>query len=134
MTLTLSNAVRSAMANTGLDSVDAGAAPGKIRIYTGAKPAGPDTAIGAQVLLVEIPLNDPAWAAAVNGVKDLDVTPIPNADAVAAGTAAWFRALDSDNVAKYDGTVGQEITLSSTDITIGLNVQITGGTGTMPAS
>lgn len=136
MTLTLSNANRSAAANAVIDSVDGGAAAGKIRIYTASKPAGPDTAIGAQILLAEFTLADPAWAAAVNGVKDLDAAPVLATTGLAAGTAVWFRALDSNNVACYDGTVGTsgvELNLNTTTISAGVDVEITSGTATMPA-
>lgn len=136
MTLTLANAVRSLAANAALDSVDAGAGAGKIRIYDGARPAGPDTAITTQVMLAEFTLADPAWAAAVNGTKDLDADPDLSTTGAAAGTAAWFRALDSDNVAKYDGSVGTsgaDLNLNTTTISVGLTVTITSGTGTMPA-
>jgi hypothetical protein len=136
MTLTLANAVRSLGANAMLDSVDAGTGPGKIRVYSGSRPAGPDTAVGAQVLLAEFTLADPAWAAAVNGTKDLDADPDLSTTGLAAGTAAWCRFLDSDNVAKYDGSVGTsgaDLNLNTTTISVGLTVTITSGTGTMPA-
>lgn len=136
MTLTLANAVRSAMANTGLDSVDAGTGPGKIRVYSGSRPAGPDTALSGNTLLAEFALADPAWAAAVNGAKDLDADPDLSTTGLAAGTASFFRALDSDNVAKYDGAVatsGSDLNLNTTTISVGLTVTITSGTGTMPA-
>lgn len=136
MTLTLSNANRSAAANAVGDSVDAGSGPGKIRVYSGSKPAGPDTAISGQTLLAEFACNDPAWGAGANGVKTLNGTP-KSTTGVAAGTAAWFRALDSNNVACYDGSVGTsgaEMNLNTLTISVGLTVEITSGTMTMPAS
>lgn len=136
MTLTLANAVRSLAADAALDSLNAGSGPGKIRVYSGARPAGPGTAVGAQTLLAEFTLADPAWAAAVNGTKDLDADPDLTTVGLAAGTATWFRALDSDNVAKIDGKVGtsgSDLNLNTTTISVGVDVTITSGTGTMPA-
>lgn len=138
MGLTLSNAARSAGADAIADRVDAGAAAGKIRIYTASRPAGPDTAIGAQTLLAEFALADPAFGPAANGVKTLDATPVLTATGLAAGTAAWFRALDSNNVAVMDGSVtatggGGDLQLNTTTVSVGLALEITAGSMTMPA-
>lgn len=137
MGLTLSNAARSAAADAIVDRVDAGAAPGKIRVYGGARPAGPDTAT-AETLLTEFTLADPAFGPAANGVKTLDATPVLATSGLAAGTAAWFRALDSTNVAVFDGSVtasggGGDIELNTTTVSVGLDLEITAGSVTMPA-
>lgn len=138
MSLTLSNAVRSAMADAGVDLLDAGSGAGKIRIYTASRPAGPDTAIGAQTLLAEFTLADPSFGAAANGVKTLDATPVLATTGLAAGTAAWFRALDSNNVARIDGKVtatggGGDLEINTTTVSVGLDLEITSGTVTQPA-
>jgi hypothetical protein len=133
VTINLSNAARSAAANAAVDLVDAGAAGGKIRIYSGTKPAGPDTAIGAQVLLAELTMDaTAAFSAAVNGVKTLDATPVLSTTGLAAGTAAWFRMLDSNNLAVIDGAVGTDMTLNTTTISVGVTVEVTAGSMTMP--
>jgi hypothetical protein len=136
MTIHISNAARSAAANAAVDLVDAGAAGGKIRIYSGAQPAGPDTAVGAQVLLAELTMDaTAAFSAASNGVKTLDATPVLSTTGLAAGTAAWFRMLDSNNVAVIDGsagTSGTDLILNTTTISVGVTVEVTGGTITMP--
>ncbi|HWD83315.1 MAG TPA: hypothetical protein VG497_30655 [Kribbella sp.] len=136
MTIHISNAARSAAANAAVDLVDAGPAGGKIRIYSGAQPAGPDTAIGAQVLLAELTMDaTAAFGAAVNGVKTLDTTPVLSTSGLAAGTAAWFRMLDSNNVAVLDGsagTSGTDLILNTTTISVGVTVEVTAGTITMP--
>lgn len=138
MGLTLSTAARNAAANAVGDLLDGGSGAGKVRMYTATRPAGPDTAIGAQTLLAEFPCSDPAWAAASTGTKALDVTPIPAATGLAAGTAAWFRMLDSANVAVIDGSVtatggGGDLELNTTTVSVGLTLEITSGTLTMPA-
>lgn len=136
MTITLSTAARNAAANAAVDLLDGGSGPGKIRIYSGTKPAGPDTAITSQVLLAELPCSDPAFSAAAVGVKTLDNTPVLSAAGLAAGTATWFRAVDSANVAVLDGSAGTsaaDLILNTTAISVGVTVEITAGTITMPA-
>lgn len=135
MTIHISTAARNAAANAAVDLLDGGSGAAKIRIYSGAQPAGPDTAIGAQVLLAELTCSDPAFGAASAGVKTLDNTPVLSAAGLAAGTAAWFRAVDSANVAVIDGSVGTsaaDLILNTTAISVGVTVEITAGTMTMP--
>lgn len=79
---------------------------GFIRIYDGAQPASPDTAVGAQVLLSELTLANPAFGAAAAGVITANAI-TADASANASGNAAWFRAVESDGVtAVIDGSVG----------------------------
>ncbi|MFG1683516.1 hypothetical protein ACGFNP_25330 [Nonomuraea sp. NPDC049269] len=136
MTLRISNAARSALADALRILPDAGSGAGKIRVYTASQPAGPDTAVGAQTLLAEFTLADPSFGAASNGVITMASTP-RTTTGLAAGTAAWFRMLDSNNVAIADGAVstsGAELNLNTTTISVGVNVEITSGTITMPAT
>ena len=125
--------------------VDAGAGAGLMKIYSGAVPADADTAITAQVLLAEITLNDPSFAAAVDGAPGgdivLDVTPIPeDSSANATGTASFARLTDSvSTVAVQFDTVtatggGGEVEINSIAIQSGAAVQVTGGTITVPES
>jgi len=135
---TLSNARRNAAAAGHTDALDSGSGPGLIRIYSGSKPAGPDTAISGQTLLAEFTLADPAFTAGATGVRTLDATPVLATDGLAAGTAAWYRALSSDGVAHFDGTVSDEagageLKLNTTTISVGLDLQITAGSLTQPA-
>jgi len=63
---------------------------------------------------------------------------------LAAGTAGWFRVLDSTEAAGsglgvVDGTVtatggGGDLTLNTTTISVGVDVEVTSGSITMPAS
>ena len=133
---TLSTARRNGAIDSVVDALDAGTGPGKIRLYSGSKPAGPDTAITSQVLLAEFTLNDPAFGNGSNGVATLDIDPVITTSGLAAGTAAWFRALDSDNVANVDGTAGTSATdliLNTTTVSVGLTLTLTSGTLTQPA-
>lgn len=92
--------------NAKLDAIKADFDSGYLRIYDGAQPAGPDTALSGQTLLAELRFGATAFPAAVAGV--LTANPITSdASANATGTATWFRCLKSDGVtALHDGTVG----------------------------
>lgn len=138
MSFTLSNALRSALANATDDHINAGSGAGKVRVYSGSRPAGPDTAVTSQTLLLEFTLADPAFGAASNGVITLDADPDLSTTGLAAGTATWARFLDSDNVAAIDCKVstsggGGDLILSTAAVSVGLTVTITDGTVTMPA-
>jgi hypothetical protein len=139
MTQKLSNAARSAAADAVLALLDAGAAGGTIKVYTGSQPAGPDTAVGAQVLLATFTMDATrAYAAAANGVAAMDATPTLTATGLAAGTAAWYRMADSNGVAVIDGAVtatggGGEMQLNTTTVSVGLALELTAGTYTQPA-
>lgn len=133
--LKISNAARSAAADAIAALVDAGAAAGKLKIYSGSQPAGPDTA-AAGTLLATVTLASTAFGSASSGVATLAD---PDAvTGVAAGTAAWFRIEDSDGNGVIDGSVGTsgaDLNLATTTISVGVSVDISsGGTITMPAS
>ena len=135
---TLSNARRNAAAAGHTDALDSGSGAGKIRVYSGSKPAGPDTAITSQVLLGEFTLADPAFTAGATGVRDLDATPVLTTVGLAAGEAAWYRALSSDNVAHFDGPVtavggGGELQMHTTTVSVGLDLALPAGSLTQPA-
>jgi len=137
MAISLSTAARNGGAKGVTDVVDAGTGPGRLRIYTGAKPASPnDAATGT--LLADVTLADPAFVAGAAGVRTL--TDPAAVNGVAAGNAGWFRVLDSDLNAVLDGTVtatggGGDLTLANVNIAVGQPVDISaGGTITMPAS
>jgi hypothetical protein len=142
MATRISTAARTAAASAIVALVDGGSGAGKLRIYTVTQPAGPGTAPSG-TLLAEFTLSDPAFTVA-NGVATLDITPAVTATGVAAGTAGWFRVLDSTEAAAtglgvYDGSVtatggGGDLTLATTAVSIGLTLEITAATLTMPAS
>jgi hypothetical protein len=136
MATRIPTAARNAAADAVVDLMDAGAAAGKIRIYTGAQPASANDAASG-TLLVEIATADPAFGAAATGAAALASTP-RSAAAVAAGTAGWFRMLDSNNNTVADGSVtatggGGDLTLDNTSIASGQTVNITSLTYTQPA-
>lgn len=136
MALRLPNATRSAMCDALVDRFDLGTGAGTIQIRSGTQPTtANDTATGT--LLATVTLIDPAFGSASNGVATL--TDPAAVNAVATGTATWFRGLDSSGATVVDGSVtatagGGDIELATTSITSGLSVDITGGTITQPGS
>lgn len=135
MTLTLSTAIRNALCDLLADALDAGSGAGYIEIRSGTRPAGPGTTATGTVL-AEVTLADPAFGAASSGAATL-ANPA-SVTAAATGTASWFRAYTSDDTAVFDGRVtatggGGDLTLTSTSITSGQSVDISGGTLTQPA-
>ncbi len=107
-----------------------GASPGLLRIYSGTQPARADDAITSQVLLAELTLSNPAFAAAVDGNPGGRATANPITDDTSAnnsGTATWFRAVNSAGVAAIDGSAGtsnSDLILDSTTITAGQTVKV----------
>lgn len=138
MSWTLSKATRSAMMNAFAGQVDAGSGAAKIRVYDGVRPADPDTAVTDQTLLLEFTLADPSFGSASDGVITLDADPDLHATGLANGTATWARVVDSDSNPVADCKVsaaggGGDLIMSTTTVTVGLDVAITSGSLTMPA-
>ena len=135
---TISNAAAKAACDAIVDLLDAGAAAGKLQVYDGSQPADPDTAVTTQTKLAELTLSDPAFGDAADdnpGGKATAnaITDLSTADAT--GTAAWFRAVDSDGTAIIDGSVGTssaDLILDSVSITAGQTVKVNSWTITMP--
>jgi hypothetical protein len=95
---------------------------GKIRIYSGTQPATGGT---ATTLLAEDALSATSAPAASGQVLTLNA--ITTSNAVATGTATWFRILTSANVPVIDGTVGTsgaDLNLNTTSIVSGGPVAI----------
>lgn len=136
MALSFNSGPRNAMVDALVDLLDAGSGPGTIVIRSGTRPSLPsDTATGT--LLQTTTLADPAFGASSSGTANL--TDPASSNAVASGTASWFRAFDSNGLAVFDGSVtatggGGDLTLATVTIVSGQPVDITGGTVTMPAT
>jgi hypothetical protein len=133
MTVRIATAIRNASLNGARVLLDAGSGAAKLRIYTGTQPAGPATAASG-TLLVEIPLNDAATAAAASGSAAFDVDPVPSAVAVASGTAGYARLLDSDNNALVDAAIPTDLTMDDSAIVIGGTVTVPSLALAQPAS
>lgn len=138
MTIRLPVATRNATADTVAGLVDAGAGSGLVRVYTGAQPASADLA-PTGTLLATFTANDPSFGAAAAGTATLDVTPTLSTTGLAAGDAGWFRIVDSTGATVLDGSVtatggGGDMIMSTIAVSVGLTLQLTAGTITMPAS
>jgi|SRR6478752_3804805 len=96
-----------------------------IKIYSGTKPATPETAASG-TLLVTIPISG-SFTSTTNGT--LTAADPAAASPAASGTAGYFRLATSGGTAVLDGTVtatggGGDMTLGSTSINTGVPVDL----------
>lgn len=99
-----------------------------IRIYDGAQPAGPGTAVTTQTLLATFTGNASGFGTVSGGV--LTAAAVASVTAAASSTATWFRILTSGGTAVMDGTAGlaattPDMTLTANPITAGQTVNFT---------
>jgi hypothetical protein len=133
----LSTAAQNAAAKAVGDLVDADAGAGKLLIYAGTIPTNANTSIGAQTLLATVDLATTAYGSPSTGT--ITGTDPASVNAVATGTASFFRQTDNSGDVVMDGDVtatggGGTMQLSSVSIVSGGAVDITALTITMPAS
>lgn len=130
----LSTAARNAAGTAVTGLIDAGPAAGTMQIRSGTRPASPQVAASG-TLLATVAFGDPAFGAWSSGSSSpADPAAVT---AVATGTASWCRVLDSTGAAVMDGDVtatggGGDVTLGSTSIASGQQVDITGGSLSVP--
>lgn len=96
---------------------------GKLAIYDGVRPASGGA---ATTLLAEFTFTAAFAGTPSGGVLTLNLP--PNATGVAAGTATWARVTTSGDSFVIDLTVGSDIFLNTTTVSVGLTVQLTSGT------
>lgn len=132
MALSLSVARRNAAVDATVDALD-GASAGLLKVYSGTRPANPDTApTASEVVLADFTLPNPAFGAAASGSAALNS--VTSVSASATGTATWFRATNSAGTAVFDGNVGtsgSDLNLNSTSISTGVTVSISSGSVSM---
>lgn len=124
--------ISNAAANAEINALTALLNGGTLRIYSGTKPTDVDTAIGAQTILAELPLSNPAFGAGASGVATANAI-TTDATANASGTASFYRAFASGGAAVCDGTVGatgsdSDLELNSAVIAAGAAVSVTSWT------
>lgn len=123
-----------ALRNAQLDAITtAVGTSGFLKIYDGTQPTNPQTALGAQVLLVTLPLSATFAPASSSGV--LTANAITTTNAVASSTAAWYSLQSSGGSRIVEGSVGTataDIVLNTTTIVSGGPVAITSFTYTAP--
>lgn len=113
-------------ANAGANAVAALCNSGKLRIYDGSQPANANTAVTTQNLLAELTFNATAFGGAAAGVCTANA--IVSGTAGNTGTAAWFRAVQSNGTTVvFDGSVGTSganLNLTSVAISSGATVSV----------
>lgn len=110
--------------NAQLDAITtAVGSAGKLQIYDGTRPATGGTATNK---LAEFTLGSPFAPASASGV--LSPTLPSGVSGLLAGTATWFRITTSGGTFVIDGSVGAEMTLNTTTISLGVSVTVTGFT------
>ena len=124
MAITLTTAARNAAANAVVDLLDAGAGAANLFIMT-----------SGDVEVATLTFSDPAFGNAATGVAT--ASSIASDTSATGGTAALFKAVDSDDTEVFRGTVstsGADLNLSSTTIGAGDTVAVSSFTYTQPAS
>lgn len=135
MALDLRYAV-TAVINAGLDAITTAiGTSGKLRIYSGTKPANVAASLSGNTLLADLALSSAAAPGASSGVLTFStITADSSADNT--GTATWFTITKADGTTRIiDGTVGTsgcDMTIDNTSINAGQQVTcssfvITGG-------
>lgn len=133
MAIKIADTVKNAM----LDAIETTWTAGYIlRIYSGTAPADETTALPtspAPVLLVTITPGDAPNAS--GGSKSM-INGTPQATAVAAGTASFYRVYNAGGTTSFEqgsvGTSGADMTLDNTSIASGQTVRITSWNKTIP--
>lgn len=129
----ITNAAASAAADAVVDRCDLGAGAALLRIYDGTQPTTADTALGAQVLLAELTMSDPAFGAASNGVATASAI-TSDASANATGTATWGTIVESSGTPRIMdfsvGTASADLILNTTSIVSGATVAVSAFTYT----
>ena len=133
MTMRISDNLAIAMVEAAKDMIDTGVITSYLRVYSGTKPTIVNEGITTQVLLLEYPLPEPSFAGTVmDGPRARalgefigDVAP-----GLANDTATWFRITGGTGAPAMDGDVtitggGGDAELTTTAITIGMNVTVT---------
>lgn len=136
--MAISYAVLAKNARLNADTAQIGNA-GLILLYSGARAANPDTAIGAQVLLVTLTGGTPFAAAAAAGVLTANAITGGTGTAGAGGglVATWGRVSTSASVGEIDFSVGitgsgADMILTNTNIATGQSVTCSSFTLTHP--
>lgn len=117
-----------------------GVAAAHLLIYSGAVPTDADTALGAQVLLADLAMSNPAFGAAADTAPGASATAGAISDdtsANATGTASFARIVDRDGTVVLQLTVGAgsgELQLNTVSLVINALVRVTALVITHPDS
>lgn len=107
---------------------------GFIEVYSGSRPATPDTALSGNTLLATLTFSATAFPAGANGV--LTANAITSGTAVATNTAAWARVYKSDTTTVIGdcncGTSGSDINFPTLSFVTGEVISCSSLTLTQP--
>lgn len=131
MAITLNATTANSMAGTLATAIGSSAT---IKVYTGSKPATPETAVSG-TLLFTVTVSG-SFSASSGSITCSDPGAVSPA---ASGTAGYFRVATSGATGIMDGTVtatggGGDMQLGSTTITTGVNVDLGIPTFTVPVA
>jgi len=128
MATRITQAAAAAACDAAVDLLDGGAGAGYIEIRTGSQPATADTAASG-TLLGTLTLSDPAFGAATTASPAVATASAITSDttADATGTAGWFRAYDSNDVAVIDGDI-TTVAVGTGDMQLDDTAVVAGGT------
>lgn len=136
----LAEVARNAASNAVVDLLDSGGSgnPGKLLIYSGSRPATPNTAIGGgNTLLATLTFSFPAFGAAGtaggNSTGVAAASAITSGTAAASGTAAWFRITDNAGVVIMDGLIKETGEVGDAAMVMDETAVIVGGTVSISA-
>lgn len=143
MAISISNQAALAACDAIVDLADTGTPPAKLRIYSSTVPTDADTALGAQVLLAELTMSNPAFGSAADlnpGARATASAITDDSSADATGTATFFRIVKGGgSTCVIQGSVtatggGGQLELNTVSLVAGALVQVTSCTVTMPES
>jgi hypothetical protein len=129
MAILLSTTFTDNLLGTGTEGVAVQVGGGTLVVYSGTAPAGPNEGLSGNTALATFTFSaSGSQGSPAGGVMDL-VFAATTVTAAATGTATFFRVISSGATALFQGTVGvsgADFNLSSTTVTSGDNVTITG--------
>lgn len=121
--------------NAEVEAIAAKLDGGFLDLYSGSQPANADAPVGGATLLASLQFNTPAFGAAVAGVCNSGAL-IDEDDALATGTATWYRCYKADHTSPVqDGSVGTSgCNLNLTDVNIVQHAVVSIGNFVLTAS
>ncbi len=131
MAILLSTTFANALEQHGGTTVADQLGGGSMVAYSGTPPVGPNEALSGNTVLATFTFAaSTSWSAPANGILPLSI-PILTVNAVATGTASFFRFLNSGSVALVQGTItvsggGGDWQLNTVTFTTGDLIAITG--------
>lgn len=129
MAILLSTTFSNNLLGTGTQGVATQIGGGTLIIYSGTAPAGPNEALSGNTALATFTFSAAGSQGTPSGGSMTLVFSATTVTAAATGTATFFRIANTTPTALIQGTVGtsgSDFNLSSTGITSGDNVSITG--------